>query len=584
MATSFNNFSLGSETGAVAPYRNLDYTNTSPPYVGEMTPSETDEDDDAYVQHLAKSKPVVTNTRQTQNPGAATNLQNPQAAASSPVTGTGKMSDAPAYPTPQQPAATTGVQTTTASGQTRNTAPPLQNAPTTADPFQGQGVWTGQQWVPANHPLAQGQGGGTQPQAPANTQAIPVDHRTYQPPGGGSAEAFFNSLQPGTPVTERPGYVWQHNGSSWTMSPAGAAGDTGGGASQPPAFNPYPGYAAAPPQPGNSTYYADDLGNDPFSQYLGTQFNVDLPDAYKAGDITQWGGFDEGPEGQQMRALLQQILANPHTMNDQAVAGLKNAQKETADALRTQGLSQASSAAAASGRYGSGTAAQDTSAVQSDFGSKVLDAYRGIDIQKLIQDREDESNALQLGDTLQQSRFGRESEGFQNTLEGERLREQAAQAAAASGLDVSRLDFDVQDAQAGDNRYVADSAFAAQQAAVKRALDQAGINQAAADSGFKNWGLNSDNWNAGQDRNLAVYNADADRVVQNRQIGVTEKLGEGGLALDRDKLSESGRQFDKGYNLDYLNFLLNKDKFADSSSMGWASLNSNNINNWLNGL
>lgn len=505
------------------PYGGQDYLHA--PLVGTQKPISTgrDDDDETYFNRLQRTQqPVMTNTGQTQNPGAQPQLT---ASSTSPVTPNGKMNTAPAAPA--QPAATTGTTAQTASGQTRNTGAPLQDASAaqppaiSPDPFasMGGGVWTGQQWVPRDHPLAK--------------QAV-------QPPA-----------QPGQSSAPPP---------------------------------PYPGYAPAPAQPGNSTYYADDLGNEAFAQYLGTLFNVDLPNAYQAGDISQWGGFDEGPEGEQMRALIQRILANPHTMNDTAVAALKSGQKETADALRAAQTQAAGSAAAASGRFGSGTAAQSNAAVDSNFASQILGSYRDIDLAKLAQDRADEIGALEVSDALLNTRFGRASEGYRNTLAGQQTREQAAQAAAASGLDRSRLDFDVQNAQATDNRAVTASTQEAQRMAFQRALEQANINQAAARSGFDNWGMVNDQWNADQDRRVGVYNADADRGLEGRRIDLQDKLGTGGLELDRAKLSESGRQFDKGYQLDFLNYLLNKDQFADNSSLNWATLNSNNINNWLNGL
>lgn len=42
-----------------------------------------------------------------------------------------------------------------------------------------------------------------------------VDHRTYRPPSGEDPVDFGRRLTPGTPVAEKPGYVWRHDGRGW---------------------------------------------------------------------------------------------------------------------------------------------------------------------------------------------------------------------------------------------------------------------------------------------------------------------------------------------------------------------------------
>lgn len=65
----------------------------------------------------------------------------------------------------------------------------MDNPPVGADPFQGQGFWTGAQWVPKNHPLAQPKAGSPAPGAP----------NTYGPGGTGDPNA-----PPPTPFTSTP--------------------------------------------------------------------------------------------------------------------------------------------------------------------------------------------------------------------------------------------------------------------------------------------------------------------------------------------------------------------------------------------
>lgn len=109
--------------------------------------------------------------------------------------------------------------------QSLSAGQPQTGQPTYADPFQAQGggFWTGQQWVPRDHPMAQGTPGGTQPGAQPNPALYSPygqypgrpDGTTFQP---GQMQNFsfqgYNPTQFNTqaPAAHMPGQVSQWGG------------------------------------------------------------------------------------------------------------------------------------------------------------------------------------------------------------------------------------------------------------------------------------------------------------------------------------------------------------------------------------
>lgn len=519
---------------------------TGPVKSGQADAGET------FLQRQQRKYGASSQMDQTHNYGAPKNLQAPQSS-TSPVTPNGRLNTA------QATAATTpGV----------NVAPPLQAA-----------------------------------QQPAQTTRI--DHRTYQ-------GVNFDTLQPGAPVADKPGWTWQHDGQGWiqTTGQGGSAGPAPA-APQLDAFGQPTQFPGLPQMPQNATYFADDLGNTPFSTYNAYQFNqqgmptynpgqinVDMGQGYQPGQISQFQGPNQQAIQGSTEALIQQILGNPLSMSDQNVNALKEQQKEQALQVQQQMQAQAAQSAASRGLApGSGfLATQDRRAGDATQAS-LLGSYRDIDLAKMVQDQQDRAAAAQLGDQYLSSQMGRATQGYQATLAGQQLREQTGQAAsedarlrAALGADVQgrnldelfrgyqsqasgrEFDFAREQAQAGEGYKGYQSNLTAQQGALERAIAQAGLNQKAADSGLQ-----------GFQSMLDAYNQQQGRTIDNRQLDIQQQLGQGGLDLDRAKLGETGRQFDKGYQLDYLNYLLNRDQmgqqgqqFTDQMGLNWAQLNSDN--------
>jgi hypothetical protein len=322
-------------------------------------------------------------------------------------------------------------------------------------------------------------------------------------------------------------------------APAGPA--TGAAPGAPPA--PYAGYQPAPTRPANTAYQ-------------GTNINVGLPQGTSATQFQQWDGYNEGEQGALQRQLIEQVLRNPHTMNDQVVAQLKERQKESADSIRNQTQGAATSRAAARGVLGGGTNEAQNGRIASDFGEHLLGAYRDIDIARVGQDRADELGALQASDTLLNSGFGRAADSYRNTLAGQSAQEQANQYQGDFGLRRAGLDFDVQNANAGDRR-------------------------AVAASGLDNYRTDLDAWDSNQNRIYTAGNDAANRGLDSRRIDVQQQLGQGGLDLDARRLTETGRQFDASNRLDFLNYLQRGSQFDDATALDWERLNSQNQTNWL---
>jgi hypothetical protein len=450
MATSFNSFSNPQQ---LATYQQTQpgsggagTSYTQQPLVSTQKPLGEAEDEDFY-SRLRRTQSAQTTAQSA--PAPAPTSAPTAAGAISPVASNGRLTTAPAQVAPPPAPAP---QTAPAV-----TAPPLQQAPPAIpasagpNPFAAHpagGVWTGQQWVPGDHPLAK---------QPGAIPATPAQ-----------------SGQPATPAV------------------------------------PYQGYQQAPTM-------------------------APLPQAHAPQQFTQWGGFDEGQQGQLQQDLINRILQNPHTMNDQAVAQLKEKQKESAHSIMAQTQGAADSRAAARGVLGGGAAEGQNRQIASDFGQHLMGAYRDIDLGRLQQDRADELSALEMSDVLMGSRFGRANEGYRNTLAGQDAQEQANQFASDYGL----------------RRGVAETGFA------------------------------MDAWNNDQNRLSDTSQFNQSNATDNRRIDVQDRLGQGGLDLDARRIAEQGRQFDASHKLDFLNYLQRGDHFNDEMGLNWERLNSDNTARWF---
>lgn len=232
----------------------------------------------------------------------------------------------------------------------------------------------------------------------------------------------------------------------------------------------------------------------------------------------------QNPFSGQQQQLMQRILANPQTMGPEQQAMLAEKQKESA--LRMGQQQQQMGAQALAGRgFGSGGGAEQALQAQSqqDIMRSILQGRRDTALQAAGQNRADELNALRASMGLQQQGYDQEM-GFN-------------QQAFEQGLGTLR----------------------ASQGLQGQEFDQA----------LQGYGANMQ----GSQQALNQMNA-------NRGMNLNEFLGLNAADLDMMKFGEGQRQFDKGYGLDFLRYLAQKDQFNQTLGEQGRQFNANQGLNW----
>lgn len=387
-----------------------------------------------------KPAPSSTASQPTQGSNMRDALS-PAAAPGSPVTANGQIAPA------QTPSAFSGEQNTSSSqaGPTSGvshstsavTGPPLTIPPNTPDPFaaMGGGVWTGQQWVPRDHPLAQGfQGSGNNglPQNPAAPQ-----------------------------------------------SP----------------YGPYP------QRPGNTTYQPGQLPPQQFNPYQRTQF-----DQYNPMDFS-------GIQGQQNQ-LVSQLLSNP-VLSEQVVQQMRAKQRESALAMAGQQQQVAAQDAASRGTNLDSQLTNTQNDINNAARENILGAYRDIDINAALQNRQGQLAALDASNSILNGQLDRYRNQYTTRIGG-------------------------QQAQAQENQYANEAQFRPAEMDMQRRLQQEALNQAGASS-------NMDAYRT----DLGAFFDWQNNLRQGQQLDIQRQLGQSGLDIDRQRLAEQGRQFDAGNQLNW---------------------------------
>lgn len=88
---------------------------------------------------------------------------------------------------------------------------------------------------------------------------------------------------------------------------------------------------------------------------------------------------------------------------------------------------------------------------------------------------------------------------------------------------------------------------------------------------------------AGQD----VLQSQWDTNMKDRQLGLQEQLGLGGLGMDQARLNEQGREYDLGQGLDIQKFFENQRQFNNDLGYKYSDLQQqqqNQLMNWLKGV
>jgi len=215
---------------------------------------------------------------------------------------------------------------------------------------------------------------------------------------------------------------------------------------------------------------------------------------YQSQQVQQFQAPNQQVYDQLSGQHIQSLLQNPYSMTPQMVEQLKGTQQDQAAQMMQERLGTLNQGAASRGMdpssgYAQSRQAGEMARTQSDL----LGAYRGIDIQKTQQDRQDLINALQASGDWQNSAMGRAVSGYNTQLAGlgaqraENLAGVESQNRAAQfGFDTQRGQYQDQLAREGllsqnaQNQY--QSQLAAQQAQAQLGLQNEGLQQGGAQS------------------------------------------------------------------------------------------------------
>lgn len=165
-----------------------------------------------------------------------------------------------------------------------------------------------------------------------------------------------------------------------------------------------------------------------------------LPSAYQPGKVTQYQAPDQSAGNAQLSALMSSILSNPQTMNPNVVAQMKEAQKEQALLMQRQNQSTLDQHAVSRGTLGSGMNQALAGQNLQQALDSILGSNRAIDIQAAQQNRQDELNAAQAGDSWLNAQLARANQNYGSTLQGQLAQEQLNQQGFRSGLDLYNAD------------------------------------------------------------------------------------------------------------------------------------------------
>lgn len=133
--------------------------------------------------------------------------------------------------------------------------------------------------------------------------------------------------------------------------------------------------------------------------------------------VPQYQAPDQSAAQGQISALLQAILANPQTMNDNVVSQMKEAQKQQALLMGQQNQSLLDRSAVSRGTLGSGAQrAMQGDNLQQVLG-QILDSNRNIDIQQVTQNRQDQLNALTAAEQVLNGQLGRANQNYGTSLQ-----------------------------------------------------------------------------------------------------------------------------------------------------------------------
>jgi len=373
----------------------------------------------------------------------------------------------------------------------------------------------------------------TSPTTPVTSTGRIAPPTTQQPQGGTSyAPSYTGGMTPeqiqaartSTPVTPMPSNIPPQ------QPPAQMPG-VQQGAVDPKTGVYTPGQVQAPVG-GWATYnYQPQIGQP--------GYQVTPLQQYQSQQVQQFQQPNFGNMDATTQGMVQNLLQNPYSMTPQMVEQLKGTQQDQAAQMMQERLGTLNQGAASRGMdpssgYAQSRQAGEMARTQSDL----LGAYRGIDMQKSQQDRQDLLQAMQAAGDWQNSAMGRAVSGYNTQLAGLGAQRAENQLGVESQNQAARYGFDTQRAQYQDqlaregllsqnaqNQY--QSQLAAQQAQAQLGLQNEGLQQGGAQSlqqylaqkaaqdqfaqqfgwGQETWGKEFGQRQSEFDRNLALQQA-----------------------------------------------------------------------------
>lgn len=400
-----------------------------------------------------------------------------------------------------------------AQGQPQSQGQTQQSQPTSPDPFtaMGGGFWTGQQWVPKDHPLAQQNANQPQPgQAPA------------QPTGAQPNPAMYSP------------------------------------------YGPYPG------RPDGTTYQPGQAPQYNFQPYQQTQFNpiaqTQAP-TYQAGNISQFQAPDQSALSQQQQALVQQMMANPGWGPD-AVNQMKASQKDTALSMQQQQQQALQGAAVGRGMLNSGFELGNERRLADTTQQNILGSYRDIDIANAQNTFQNQATAANTAENALTGQANRATQFYGAGLSGQQAQQGNLQAQAASGQNATQLalqqalgQFGVQQAQAGQQQNAFQNQFTAPNFQMQQFLSQQGLNQQGAASKL-----------GAYQTDLGAFQNYQNNQNTNRQLDIQSQLGNAGIGVDQQKLQEQASEFGQNNQLNWAQLLNNMYMGRAGLGMDYATL------------
>lgn len=301
--------------------------------------------------------------------------------------------------------------------------------------------------------------------------------------------------------------------------------------------------------PGNVSYNQTDFSaiQGPGS-YNPTQFNQQPISQYNfnPNNIGQYQNANVGGLDAQTQGLFDQLVAQGGRL---PVEQLKAQQADTANELYRGQSDQARQAMASRGLAGGGQDVGAQMQIGDQRNQQILGAYRDIDIQDQLSQRDALSQAVGLGDSLAGNRVQRNIGQYQAGLAGQTAREGFTQGAADSAQRADQLGMQREGMQADENY----RGWGTQMDNARFNMDRA--TQTDAQERFKTgtaqdvWNTQNQNYFNQQGNNLNQMLGSEGLKLDDRRAGLTEQQAKFSNLMDMLSFGENQRQFNKGFGL-----------------------------------